>query len=154
MARTLTPKRNIIPDPLYQNVEVMRLINYLMLDGKKEKAMRIVYESFQIIKEKSGKEPLEIFALAKENVTPHVEVRSRRIGGANLAIPIEVRPKRKFQLFLNWILQAAKNRSEKRMTERLAYELMAAAKKEGQAFKKRENMNKAVQAQRAYSHLK
>lgn len=154
MARTLTPKRNIIPDPLYQNVEVMRLINYLMLDGKKEKAMRIVYESFQIIKEKSGKEPLEIFALAKENVTPHVEVRSRRIGGANLAIPIEVRAKRKFQLFLNWILQAAKNRSEKRMTERLAYELMAAAKKEGQAFKKRENMNKAVHAQRAYSHLK
>lgn len=154
MARTLTPKRNIPPDPLYQNVEVMRLVNYLMLDGKKEKAIRIVYESFKIIKEKSGKEPLEIFALAKENVTPHVEVRSRRIGGANIPIPIEVRPKRKFQLFLTWILQAAKNRSEKKMSERLAHEFIAASKKEGQAFKKRENMDKSAQAQRAYSHLR
>ncbi|MEM9569555.1 MAG: 30S ribosomal protein S7 [Bacteroidota bacterium] len=154
MARTLTPKKTFLPDPRYNSEEVTRLINYVMQDGKKEKAMRIVYESFAIIKEKSGKEPLEIFARAKDHVTPHVEVRSRRIGGANLPIPVEVRTPRKFQLFLTWILEAAKKRSERKMTERLANELIAAANQEGQAFKRKENMDKSVHAQRAYAHLK
>ena len=154
MARTLTPKKTFLADPRYNSEEVTRLINYVMQDGKKEKAMRIVYGSFAMIKEKSGKEPLEIFASAKENVTPNVEVRSRRVGGANIPIPVEVRPARKFQLFLCWILEAAKKRPERKMTERLANELIAAANQEGQAFKRKENMDKSVHAQRAYAHLK
>lgn len=154
MARTLTPTRTFRPDPRYHSKEVMKLIHRVMKDGKKEKAMRIVYESFAIIKEKSGKEALDIFASAKENVTPHVEIRTRRIGGTNLAIPVEVRSARKFQLFLSWMLDAARKRPERKMTERLAHEFIAAANEEGQAFKRRGNMDKSVHAQKAYAHLK
>ena len=154
MARRPTPKRQHKPDPLYDSEKVGRLINYVMEKGKKRLAQRIVYSSFELIKEKTGKPPLEIFSKAEEEVTPTVEVRARRLGGANLQIPTEVRKPRQLQLFLRWIVQSAKERKEKNMEARLANEIMDAANKTGGAVKIRARVSKAAQSHKAYAHLK
>jgi small subunit ribosomal protein S7 len=154
MARAKTPKRHLTPDTKYNSIEITRLINYIMQDGKKGLASRIVYRSLGLVKERSESDPLEIFEKAKEQVTPKVEVKARRVGGANLQIPVEVRQARQFQLFLRWLIQAAKSRREKTMDQRLANEILDAAKGEGNAVKRRLNMNKSAQSHKAYSHLR
>lgn len=142
------------PDHRYNSIEIARLINYVMHAGNKARARNIVYGSFDIIKKKTEGDPLVIFEKAKEHITPVVEVRSRRIGGSNLSVPIEVRKPRRFQLFLRWIIQSARNRNERTMTERLANEFIEASKGMGNSMKKRLNMDKSAQSHRAYSHLK
>ncbi len=154
MARRKTPKRHLERDYKYNSLKVMRLINYVMNDGKKDLARNIVYKSFGIIEEKTKQEPLEIFAKAEAYVTPRVEVKAKRIGGTNVQVPRELTAKRQFQLFLRWMVQAARERREKSMYERLANEFMEAAKGEGNAAKRKINMDKAAHSHRAYAHLK
>lgn len=147
--------RNIVkPDPLYNSVRVSRLINYVMLDGKKELASRLVYKAFDIIKEKtSNPNPLEIFDLALKNAGPVTEVRSRRVGGANYQVPREVRPERRVQLALRWIIEAARAGTGTAMEERLATEIISASENEGSAVKKKENTHKMADANKAFAHL-
>ena len=131
-------KRDVLPDPLYNSKLVTRLINSVMYDGKKGVAQKIVYDAFNIIAEKTGKEPLEVFDAAMENVMPVLEVKARRVGGATYQVPIEVRPERRQTLGLRWITLYARQRSERTMKERLANEIMDAVNETGSAFKKRE----------------
>lgn len=147
------PKREIVPDPKFQNVEVAKFINYVMRRGKKSTAQRIVYQSFDVIADKTKKSPLEIFETAIKNVAPTLEVKGRRIGGANYQIPIQVKAERRFLLACRWIIAASKERKGKPMQEKLAQELMDAAKKEGSAMKKREAVQKMAEANRAFAHF-
>ena len=153
MARSKTPKRFYAPDIRYSSVQVTRLMNYIMCDGKKSTAMSILYKAFDIIQEKEG-DPLEVLAKAVEYIKPQIEVRSKRVGGANLQIPTQVRPARQEQLWMRWLIQAAQNRSEKTMAEKFAYEVIAASKGEGNAVKRRRGSDKAADSHKAYSHLK
>lgn len=148
------PKREILPDPLYQDLRVAKLINTVMLDGKKALAQRIVYESFDLIKEKSGQEGIETFAAALENVMPVLEVKARRVGGSNYQVPIEVRPERRQTLALRWLVDAARNRSERTMKERLAAELMDAVNGQGQAYRRKEEMHRTAEANKAFAHFR
>lgn len=141
------------PDPVYSSDRVAKFINYVMLDGKKTVAQKIVYEAFEIIKEKTKEEPVEIFELAMKNVGPLTEVRSRRVGGANYQVPREVRPERRLSLAMRWILDIARKQSGKPMAERLAGELILASKNEGEAVKKRENTHKMAEANKAFAHF-
>ena len=134
-------KRDVLPDPLYNSKLVTRLINNVMIDGKKGVAQKIVYEAFDIIREKTGKEPLEVFEAAMENVMPVLEVKARRVGGATYQVPMEVRPERRQTLGLRWITLYSRQRSERTMKERLANEIMDAVNSTGSAFKKREDNN-------------
>lgn len=154
MARAKTPKRYFVPDFKYQSIKVTRLINYVMEDGKKKVATRIVYDAFDLIEEREKKNPLEILEEAILEITPKVEVKSRRVGGANLQIPVEVRSDRQEQLWMRWLTVAAKERNEKTMSQRLAYEILAAAKGEGNAVKRKKNTHKSAESHKAYSHLK
>ena len=154
MARAKTPKRFHRPDFRYQDLRVTRLIHYVMEDGKKVMASRIVYRALDLATAKSEIPALELFEKACQAVTPEVEVRARRIGGANIQVPREVRPARALQLCLRWLLLAARARSEKSMELRLAHELVAAANGEGGAVKKRLQSHKAAKSHRAYSHLR
>ena len=154
MARKKVPKRQLTPDQKYQDVRITSLINYIMLQGKKDLARKLVYTTFEKIEKKTQKNAMEIFSKAEEHVRPRVEVRSRRIGGANFQIPKPVREPRQFQLFLRWIIQAAKARREKTMIDRLTNEFIEASRGEGSAVKKRLSMDKKAQAQKAYSHLR
>ncbi len=147
------PKREIIPDPKFQNAEVAKFINYLMRRGKKSLAQRIVYQSFDVVADKTKKNPLEVFETAIKNVAPTLEVKGRRIGGANYQIPIQVKAERRFLLACRWIIDAAKERKGKPMQEKLAQEFMDAAKKEGSAMKKRETVQKMAEANRAFAHF-
>ncbi|SRR5690606_14373790 len=147
------PKRPIAPDPLYNNVQVAKFVNYVMRRGKKSVAQRIVYDAFKIVEEKSKKNPLEVFELAMKNVAPTLEVKGRRIGGANYQIPIQVKAERRFVLASRWIIEAAKTRKGRPMSEKLAQEFLDAAKKEGSAMKKRENVQKMAEANRAFAHF-
>ncbi len=147
-------RREVLPDPIYNDVKVSKLINNIMEEGKKGVAQKIVYEAFDLIKEKSGQSPLEVFHKALENVMPMLEVKARRVGGANYQVPIEVRPERRQALGLRWLVSYSRNRSERTMKDRLAGELMDAANGAGNAFKKKEDMHKMADANRAFAHYK
>ncbi len=147
-------KRDVLPDPLYNSKLVTRLINSVMYDGKKGVAQKIVYEAFDIIREKTGEEPLEVFEAAMENVMPLLEVKARRVGGSTYQVPMDVRPERRQTLGLRWITLYARQRSEKTMKERLAGEIMDAKNEQGSAFKKREDTHKMAEANKAFSHFR
>ena len=147
-------KRDVLPDPLYNSKLVTRLINNIMLDGKKGVAQRIVYDAFAIINEKTGKEPLEVFTAALENIMPTLEIKTRRVGGANYQVPIEVRPDRKQTLGLRWLTTYSRARSEKTMKERLANEILDALNGTGASVKKREDTLKMAEANKAFAHYR
>ena len=148
------PKREILPDPKYGNAEVAKFVNVLMTRGKKSIAEHIVYGAFDTIKSKSGKDPLEVFSQAVQNVKPMVEVKSRRVGGANYQVPVEVRPVRRAALSMRWIREAAQKRGEKSMDGRLAGELMEAAEGRGGAMKRREEVHRMAEANKAFAHYR
>ena len=148
------PTRDVLPDPIYHDVRVTKLINNIMLDGKKGVAQKICYGAFDLIKERTGNEPIEVFNKALENVMPMLEVKARRVGGANYQVPIEVRPERRQTLGLRWIVSMAKNRGERTMRERLANELIDAFNSTGGAFKKKEDMHRMADANRAFAHYR
>ena len=147
-------KRDVLPDPLYNSKLVTRLINSVMYDGKKGVAQKIVYDAFEIVKEKTGKDPLEAFEAAMENIRPVLEVKARRVGGATYQVPMEVRPERRETLGLRWVTLYARNRSERTMKERLAGEIMDAINEQGGAFKKREDTHKMAEANKAFAHYR
>ena len=148
------PKREILPDPIYGSILVTKLVNSIMLDGKKGVAQKVVYGAFQIVEEKTGKSGLEAFQQAMENIMPAVEVKTRRVGGANYQVPIEVRPERRQTLGLRWLTTYARARGEKTMKERLAGEIMDAANNTGSAVKKREDTHKMAEANKAFAHFR
>ena len=148
------PKREILPDPLYNSVLVTKLTNSIMLDGKKGVAQKVVYGAFEIIKDKTGKEPMEVYTQALENIMPSLEVKARRVGGATYQVPIEVRPERRQTLGLRWLTTYARNRGEKTMRERLAGEIMDAANNLGSAVKKREDTHKMAESNKAFAHYR
>ncbi|MBI3375534.1 MAG: 30S ribosomal protein S7 [Betaproteobacteria bacterium] len=152
--RREVPKREILPDPKFNNGDVAKFMNVLMTRGKKSVAERIVYGAFDTIKSKSGKDPIEVFALAMQNVKPAVEVKSRRVGGANYQVPVEVRPVRRMALAMRWIREAAQKRVEKSMGSRLAGELLEAAEGRGGAMKKRDEVHRMAEANKAFSHYR
>ena len=147
-------KREVPEDPIYHSQLVTSLINHLMLDGKRGTASKILYDAFDNIKEKTGKDPLEVFEQAMENVMPVLEVKARRIGGSNYQVPIEVRPDRRRTLGLRWIVNYARLRGEHKMSDRLAKEIMDAANNTGAAVKKREDTHKMAEANRAFAHYR
>jgi small subunit ribosomal protein S7 len=147
-------KREVLPDPLYNSTLVTRLINNVMYDGKKGVAQKIVYEAFDIIKEKTGKEPLEVFEAAMENVMPVLEVKARRVGGATYQVPIEVRADRRQTLGLRWLTAYSRARSEKTMKEKLAYEIIDASNNTGSSVKKREDTHKMAESNKAFAHYR
>jgi small subunit ribosomal protein S7 len=146
-------KHRVLPEPVYNDLLVSKLINYVMRKGKKTIARKIVYGAFDIVKEKTKKDPLEIFKRAIENVGPSLELRPRRVGGATYQVPIEVPPERKIALAMRWIIMAAKMKKGKAMKEKLAEELIAASKNEGWAVKKKEDTHKMAEANRAFAHF-
>ena len=152
--RREVPKRDILPDPKFSNTDVTKFINVIMLDGKKAVAERIVYGAFAQIESKSGKNPLEVFTSAISNVKPMVEVKSRRVGGANYQVPVEVRPVRRTALAMRWLREAAKKRGEKSMPLRLAGELIEAAEGRGGAMKRREEVHRMADANKAFAHFR
>ena len=147
-------KRDVLPDPLYNSKLVTRLINNIMYDGKKGVAQKIVYGAFDIIAEKTGNNPLEVFEQAMENVMPVLEVKARRVGGSNYQVPMEVRPERRQTLGLRWLTGYARKRSEKTMKERLAGEIMDACNNTGAAVKKREDTHKMAESNKAFAHFR
>lgn len=148
------PTREVLKDSRYGNKVITKLINNIMLDGKKGTAQAIVYDAFDIIKEKTGKEPTEVFEEALNNIMPVLEVKARRVGGANYQVPIEVRPVRRQTLGLRWLVNYTKKRSEKTMAERLAKEIMDAANNMGAAVKKKEDTHKMAEANKAFAHFR
>ncbi len=148
------PKREVLPDPIYNSVLVTKLVNSVMLDGKKGVAQKVVYGAFDIIQEKTGKEALEVFNAALENIMPSLEVKARRVGGATYQVPVEVRPERRQTLGLRWLTSFARTRGEKTMKDRLAGEIMDAANGVGGAVKRREDMHKNAQANQAFAHYR
>ena len=148
------PKREILPDPMYNSVLVTKLVNSIMLDGKKGVAQKVVYGAFDIIKEKTGNEPLDVFTQAMENIMPVLETKTRRVGGANYQVPMEVRPARRQTLGLRWLTAYSRARGERTMAERLAGELIDAANNTGAAVKKREDTHKMAEANKAFAHFR
>jgi small subunit ribosomal protein S7 len=152
--RREVPKREILPDPKFGSVELAKFMNVVMLSGKKAVAERIVYGALDQIQSKTGKEPIEVFSLAINNIKPVVEVKSRRVGGANYQVPVEVRPVRRLALAMRWLREAAKKRGEKSMELRLAGELLDASEGRGGAMKKREDTHRMAEANKAFSHFR
>ncbi|MCX7231304.1 MAG: 30S ribosomal protein S7 [Burkholderiales bacterium] len=152
--RREVPKRPVLPDPIYGTEDVTKFINVLMLSGKKAVAERMLYGAFETIKTKSGKDPIEVFGLALNNARPMVEVKSRRVGGANYQVPVEVRPVRRMALAMRWLREAAKKRGEKSMGLRLANELMEAAENRGGAVKRRDEVHRMAEANKAFAHFR
>jgi len=152
--RREVPKREILPDPKFANLDLAKFMNVLMTSGKKSVAESIVYGALEMIKTKSGKDPIEVFSQAVQNVKPVVEVKSRRVGGANYQVPVEVRPVRRMALSMRWIREAAQKRGEKSMMQRLAGELAEAAEGRGGAMKKREEVHRMAEANKAFSHYR
>ena len=148
------PKREVLPDPLYNSVLVTKLVNSIMLDGKKGVAQKIVYGAFDIVRDKTGKDPLEAFEQAMENIMPVLEVKARRVGGATYQVPMDVRPARRQTLGLRWLTNYARSRSERTMAERLANEIMDAANNTGSAVKKREDTHKMAESNKAFAHFR
>ena len=147
-------KREVLPDPIYRDQIVAKLINGVMLDGKKGVAQKIVYDAFEIIREKTGREPLEVFKEALNNVMPQLEVKARRVGGSTYQVPMEVRPERRQALGLRWLVTFSRKRSERTMAARLAGELMDALNSTGGAFKRKEEMHRMAEANRAFAHYR
>lgn len=147
-------KREVLPDPIHKNIVVTKFINQIMLDGKKGTAEKICYDAFAIINEKTGKDPLEVFEEALKNVMPVLEVKARRVGGANYQVPIEVRAERRQTLGLRWLVEYSRKRGEKTAEERIAGELMDAANSTGGAFKKKEDTHKMAEANKAFAHYR
>ena len=147
-------KRDVLPDPLYNSKLVTRLINSIMLDGKKGVAQKIVYGAFEIVQEKTGKEPLEVFEQAMENVMPSLEVKARRVGGSTYQVPMEVRPERRQTLGLRWMTSFARSRNERTMRERPAGEILDAVNGAGGAAKKRDDTHRMAEANRAFAHYR
>ena len=147
-------KRDVLPDPIYNSKLVSRLINNIMQDGKKGTAQTILYNAFDIIAEKTGREPMEVFEEAIENIMPVLEVKARRIGGANYQVPVEVRPERRITLGLRWLVQFSRSRGEKTMEQRLANEIIDAANNTGASVKKREDTHKMAEANKAFAHYR
>ena len=147
-------KRDVLPDPIYNSKLVSRLINNIMQDGKKGTAQTILYNAFDIIAEKTGLEPMEVFEEAIENIMPVLEVKARRIGGANYQVPVEVRPERRITLGLRWLVQYSRSRGEKTMEQRLANEIIDAANNTGASVKKREDTHKMAEANKAFAHYR
>ena len=154
MRKRRAEKRDVLPDAIYNSKVVTKLINSVMLDGKKGTAEKIIYEAFDIIKEKTGKNPVEVFEAAMENIMPLLEVKSRRVGGSNYQVPMEVRAERRQTLGLRWLTQYAKNRSGRGMASKLANEIMDAANGVGGAVKKREDTHKMAEANKAFAHFR
>ena len=148
------PKRDVLPDPVYNNKLVTRFINKVMYDGKKGVAESIVYDAFEIVRSKMGQDPLEVFDQALKNVMPVLEVRARRIGGANYQVPVEVRPSRRMALAMRWLRESARKRSEKSMGQRLAAEMLEAAENRGGAVKKRDEVHRMAEANKAFAHFR
>ena len=148
------PKREILPDPVYNSVLVTKLINSIMLDGKKGVAQKVVYDAFAIIEQKTGRNGLDAFTEAMNNIMPELEVKARRVGGATYQVPIEVRPARRQTLGLRWITAYSRKRSEKTMKERLAGEIMDACNNTGASVKKREDMHKMAESNKAFAHFR
>ena len=154
MRKKRAEKRRVVPDPLYGDLTVARFINNLMLDGKKSTARRVFYEALQLIGNRTQQEPLEVFRMALSNVSPAVEVRSRRVGGSTYQVPMEVRPDRRTALGIRWIIRYATDRREKSMEEKLASELIAASNGEGSSVKKREDVHRMADANKAFAHFR
>ena len=148
------PKREVLPDPIYNSVVVTKLVNQVMLDGKKGVDQSIVYGAFELIREKTSRDPLEVFNEALENIMPVLEVKARRVGGATYKVPIEVRPARRQTLGLRWLINYSRARGERTMRERLAGEIMDAANNTGNAVKRREDMHKMAEANKAFAHYR
>ena len=148
------PKREVLADPVYNSVLVTKLINSIMLDGKKGVAQKVVYDAFDIIKEKTGKEPLEAFNEAMNNIMPALEVKARRVGGATYQVPIEVRPARRQTLALRWLVDFSRKRGEKTMAERLCGEIIDASNNTGAAVKRKEEMHRMAEANKAFAHYR
>lgn len=148
------PKRDVLPDPVYNSKIVTRFINKVMYSGKKSVAENIVYDAFDIVRAKTGKGPLEVFDAALKNVMPVLEVRARRVGGANYQVPVEVRPDRRLTLGIRWLVNYSRLRGEKTMCERLAAEFMDAANSSGASVKKREDIHKMAEANKAFAHYR
>ena len=148
------PKREVLPDPMYNSVLVTKLVNSVMLDGKKGVAQKVVYSAFDMIKDKTGNEPLDVFNQAMENIMPSLEPKSRRVGGATYQVPMEVRPARRQTLGLRWLTAYARARGERTMAERLAGEIMDAANNSGSAVKKREDTHKMAESNKAFAHFR
>lgn len=152
--RGFIAKRDVIADPMYNSKLVTKLVNNVMLDGKKTVAQKIVYDAFDIIKEKEQKDPLEVFEEALNSVMPVLEVKARRVGGATYQVPLEIRPERRQTLGLRWLVTYARNRHEKTMAEKLAAEILDAIAGNGGAFKKKEDMHRMAEANKAFAHYK
>ena len=148
------PKREVLPDPMYNSILVTKLVNSIMLDGKKGVAQKVVYGAFEIVEEKTGKNGLEAFQQAMENIMPTLEVKTRRVGGANYQVPIEVRADRRQTLGLRWLTEYSRKRGEKTMKERLAGEIMDACNNTGASVKKREDTHKMAEANKAFAHFR
>jgi len=147
-------KREVLPDPIYGSQLVSKLVNSVMYDGKKGVAQKIVYDAFDIVKEKTGKEPLEVYEQAMENIMPVLEVKAKRVGGSNYQVPMEVRPERRVTLGLRWLTAYARARSERTMKERLANEILDAINNQGGAVKKKEDTHKMAEANKAFAHFR
>jgi small subunit ribosomal protein S7 len=148
------PKRDVLPDPLYNSKLVTRLVNRIMINGKKGVAQQLLYDAFTLIHERSGKDAMEVFEAAIKNIMPVLEVKARRVGGANYQVPIEVKPERRTSLGLRWLVNYSRNRGEKTMEERLAAEILDASNNTGAAVKKREDTHKMAEANKAFAHYR
>jgi small subunit ribosomal protein S7 len=152
--RSGVPKRDVLPDPLYNSKVVTKVINQVMLDGKKGIAQQIVYDAFEIVREKMNADPMDVFNQALNNLMPVLEVKARRVGGANYQVPMEIRPERRQTLAIRWLVLYARNRSERDMSQRLAAELMDAYNSTGNAYKKKEDMHRMAEANKAFAHYR
>ena len=152
--RGFIPKREVLPDPVYGTTVVTKLINQVMLDGKRGVAQAVCYDAFEMVAKKTGKEALEVFNQAMANIMPALECKARRVGGATYQVPLEVRPERRQTLALRWLVMFARNRSERNMSERLAGEILDAANNAGNAVKRREDMHKQAEANTAFAHYR
>ncbi|KGP72495.1 30S ribosomal protein S7 [Pontibacillus yanchengensis] len=148
------PKRDVLPDPMYNSKLVTRLINQIMVDGRRGKAQKILYKAFDLVQERSGNDAMETFEQALKNVMPVLEVRARRVGGSNYQVPVEVRPERRQALGLRWLVNYSRLRGEKTMEERLANEILDAANNTGASVKKREDVHKMAEANKAFAHYR
>ena len=152
--RGFIPKREVLPDPVYGTTVVTKLINQIMLDGKRGVAQRVCYDAFDMIKEKTGKEALEVFQAGMNNILPQLEVKARRVGVATYQVPMEIRPERRQTLALRWLVEFSRKRGERRMAERLAGEIMDAANNTGNAVKRKEEMHRMAEANKAFAHYR
>ena len=152
--RGFIPKREVLPDPVYNTIIITKLINQLMYDGKRGVAQSVCYTAFEQVAEKTGKDPMEVFNAAMANIMPSLEVKARRVGGATYQVPVEIRPERRQTLALRWLVTFSRNRSERSMADRLASEIIDASNNAGNAVKRREDMHKMAEANKAFAHYR